>query len=186
MSRKYYYFIASLPLLEFEGKLLISAADFLNDSKRILVEKDFIVIQELLNNSISDSSLANDFVKKWSDFLHLLNNEMAAFRAERWGKNPVDFVKGERKKDPYFISLLNQAAEAINPLEAEKVLDKAKWLFLDEISFGHYFDFEGVIAYAIKLQILSRYAKYNSEEYKPLYSEYESSAKEEKQYELSA
>jgi hypothetical protein len=44
-------------------------------------------------------------------------------------------------------------------LEAEKILDQARWNFLDALSFGHYFDFDYLLVYGLKLKILERWEK---------------------------
>jgi len=42
-------------------------------------------------------------------------------------------------------------------LEAEKTLDQARWEFLDSLSIGHYFDFNYLLSYLLKLKILERW-----------------------------
>ena len=44
-------------------------------------------------------------------------------------------------------------------LEAEKILDQARWNFLEALSFGHYFDFDYLLVYGLKLAILARWDK---------------------------
>jgi len=46
--------------------------------------------------------------------------------------------------------------------EAEKSLDEARWKFLDELSFGHYFDLDILIVYVLKLLLLERWGKINT------------------------
>jgi len=43
--------------------------------------------------------------------------------------------------------------------EAERALDLERWRLLDELSFGHYFDFDALLIYALKLKILERWLK---------------------------
>jgi hypothetical protein len=43
--------------------------------------------------------------------------------------------------------------------EAERILDEERWRFLDEICLGHYFDFDFLIGYVLKLLILERWHK---------------------------
>ena len=43
----YYYFAASLPMLQFEGELPISTEDFVNDCQRLLSARDFLCIRKI-------------------------------------------------------------------------------------------------------------------------------------------
>jgi hypothetical protein len=49
------------------------------------------------------------------------------------------------------------AYRAPSPLEAEKMLDHARWNALDELTAGRYFDMDVLIAYAIKLVMLEKW-----------------------------
>ena len=45
-------------------------------------------------------------------------------------------------------------------LEAEKLLDRTSWQFLDELEQGHYYDLEFLMVYGLKLKILERHQEY--------------------------
>ena len=51
------------------------------------------------------------------------------------------------------------AYKSTSILEAEKILDQARWEFLESLSFGHYFDFDLLLGYLLKLKILERWDK---------------------------
>ncbi len=58
------------------------------------------------------------------------------------------------------------AAEAFskdNPLDAELLLNNARWQFIEELSAGHFFDLEFLVAYRLKLQLQERRAMFEEE-----------------------
>jgi hypothetical protein len=59
--------------------------------------------------------------------------------------------------------LAAEAAGMINPLEAERLLNRARWQFLEELEVGHYFDVERLVIYSLKLQLLERIALHDQE-----------------------
>jgi len=59
--------------------------------------------------------------------------------------------------------LAAEAAGMINPLEAESLLNRARWQFLEQLEVGHYFDVERLVVYSLKLQLLERIALYDRE-----------------------
>jgi len=172
MSREYYYFVASLPLLEFDSKPLTILESFLSECQRILTEKDFFFVQEALNVDEIDRKSENSFVSAWHLFERRFSNELVYFRAGRLHKDPNDFIKGERAFDPHLAEIIQQALKMADLLTAEKMLDKARWLFLDELLVGHYFDVEAIVAYALKLKILERQQTFLSQKGQEQYQQY--------------
>lgn len=49
-------------------------------------------------------------------------------------------------------------------LELEKLLLKVSWDMLGQIGSGHYFDFEAVVVYVLKWDIIKRWLRYDSDE----------------------
>ena len=172
MSKNYYYFVASLPLLFFDSKSSMSLEKFLEDCRRFLSEKDFLLLAALFDEEENFFSAHNKFSCDWLEFNRICCNEMVCFRAERDKKDPVAYLRGERKIEPVIISLIQQAAKLDNLLEAEKIFDEAKWKYLDEVTLGHYFDLEYVLAYGLKLRILNRYQEIYSDKGKEIFEEY--------------
>jgi hypothetical protein len=44
-----------------------------------------------------------------------------------------------------------------NPAEREKMLDSLRWKALDDLEFGHNFDFDSLCIYKIKLMLLEKW-----------------------------
>jgi len=153
----YYYFAASLPMLQFEGDLPMSTEEFLSDCERLLSPKDFLYIKQIFYPDKIEGIVGDKVLKAWMEFENTFRNEIAVFRAEANKENPLDFIHGERYPDPWIHKIIVSAAEKDNLLLVEKMLDQLRWQFLDELVAGHYFDLGYLIVYGIKLKILSRY-----------------------------
>ncbi|MFP4642965.1 MAG: hypothetical protein ACLFM0_01275 [Spirochaetales bacterium] len=91
-----------------------------------------------------------------------LRNALVRVRSD----NPERIKKSTRPGDVGYASRAEEAArEAVNsdPLEAERYLDKVRFDFLNELEVGHHFDFENIVIYCLKLQIVARRASRTDE-----------------------
>lgn len=168
----YYFFVASLPSLYFGRKPSISVEDFLIDAERILPSKDYQRLKCVLEDCGEIPQETCSAFGRWMQFNHALRNEAAWARANRLRKDPLEFIRGARSGDVRAMQAVQKALEASNPLEATKALDHARWEFLEELTQGSFFDFTVVLAYALKLQMLQRYAEIESDEGLKKFEEY--------------
>ena len=72
---------------------------------------------------------------------------------------------------PYYY-LIAKAAETDDPLTGEKIIDRARWQYLEDLMQGYYFEFEVLLVYALKLKLLERYQAIGSERGRELFKEY--------------
>ncbi|MDD5505144.1 MAG: DUF2764 family protein [Candidatus Omnitrophica bacterium] len=160
MSAYYVYLISSLPVLNYLGKLPFNLENFLNKCRNLIPDKEL----EILRSACGQSSYSLDAqgtasLKRWVNFEITLRNELVHARAAR---KKVDPLKSLRLSDPAqaWISHVAMAAYRSNSiLEAEKILDQARWSFLEDLSLGHYFDFDFLLIYGLRLKILERWEK---------------------------
>lgn len=171
MLKQYYYFISSLPLLDFHQKAPFSFKEFLVEVERQIGGGDFAVLRE--------ATLAYDCLKAehpalqaWADFNRQLKNEIVRFRSKKFSKDPVDFMRGDHYVPQEISDAVSQATKNANPLEAEKALDLFRWKKLEELSAGHLFDLTALIVYALKLQILDRHQVLSSPQGQALFERY--------------
>lgn len=121
----------------------------------------------------------NDFLRNWFDFNMNLTNLDVAFTSAKYGFTTEQEIIGSNEvtnailhtktKDfglgqeyDYVNDLLN-AHENENMYNREKQIDLLKWKQLDEMNTFHYFTIEVVMAYFIKMQLLSRWVKLDEE-----------------------
>lgn len=176
MSTAYYYFAASLPLLEFGVKPPLSVESFLEDCERLLSPEDFSDMTKAAFDEGVAEITGHGVLKEWKQFTHNFHNEIAWFRAQKTNKDPLDHIRGERSVEPSIALVLSEVTKSSDPLTGEKLLDKLLWQRLDELVQGHYFDMGFLIVYGAKLKILERYQKIESEKGKEIFEEYKAKA----------
>ena len=153
MARQYYYFAASLPLLEFDKDPPLTSEEYLNDCQRLLTQEDFEVLRSILADE-EDIYSEREVARKIAQFNRDFRNEVAWFRAERAKQDPADHLRGSRSGNLRLVELVNQAAKASHLLEGEKILARAQWREWGNFEVGRFFSLEYFIIYGLKLQLL--------------------------------
>jgi hypothetical protein len=160
MPKFYTYLISSLPVLTFGMKPPFSFERFLGTCRPFISEEDFLLLSNL-PVTIDDygKSLSHPTIKKWLDFDTTLRNELVKIRAHRKKIDAATYLRGKNPVDVAISHTALSSSKSTSILEAEKILDEARWQVLDDLSFGHYFDMDSLIIYAYKLKILERWDK---------------------------
>ncbi len=152
---QYYFTVAALPYIDFESAPALTYRDFLALCESTLDARDY----EFLLSAKLDGSLpehcTNGVLKAWSVFEQSLRNELVKLRAPQLGIETEKYLKLFVDSTVTPLIARNSVKEE-NPEKAEAYLDRERWLFLDEIESGHYFDIEKLIVYSLRLQILER------------------------------
>ena len=162
MKEQYYYVITSLPYLSLSEELPISKKDFLANCEKYLKKTDFDILESVSLFDIAEQDEAPlAIIRRFFRWERGVRNALVRLRAESLGIEPEEFVRGEIVD--HFQALLAEGAfNADSPLMAEDILNKARWRYLDELEFGHYFDIEILVIFFIKLQILERISLLNA------------------------
>jgi hypothetical protein len=152
---QYYYLVASLPMLFFDSERPPSLEEFLTLCAEHLSPADLRMVEAAGVSAEGPSGPTCALLERWRAWETALRNELVRLRAKAHGLDPERHLReGEE-----IVSVTNIARSAFAqdlPLAAEQSLDRARWDFLDELEEGHYFDVEKVVAYHLRLQILSR------------------------------
>lgn len=164
---EHYYFCATLPSLLPGTPPPTRYRDFLKKAADLLPPADYAVLESarlyipedgLIPAFTGDSPLLRAYYA-WE---LSLRNELARRRAERMGKAPERFVRpGEVHGEAARVA--QAAATMDNPLEGELLIERERWVYIDRLETGHYFDLERLVAYALKLQSLERRARFETE-----------------------
>lgn len=163
MFSYYTYLIASLPTLYFGMKPFFSLEEFFSLCARHIPEADLVRIKEAIEKpDYQVNAKEISFLKKWHNFNLALRTELSRLRAARKKVGLLAHPKEEVFISSEIMHVANLAYRSPNILEAERILDLARWHFLEEASVGHFFDLETLIAYALKLKILWRWERINS------------------------
>ncbi|MDP8214929.1 MAG: DUF2764 family protein [Candidatus Euphemobacter frigidus] len=180
MSRKYYYFAASLPMLSFGLRPQLSNEDFLSVSSDFLTRGDQEIIKNTMLVPEKRDGMNVSALIQWVRFEDALRNELVKYRAKKLGRDPREFYRGEYIPDPYLAAIINEAAGAENPLLVERRIDLIRWERLDEMELQHYFDLDFLIIYFLKLQILNKWNDIRAEKGRAILDELLKPAKEPK------
>jgi len=171
MANFYFYFISSLPTLHFQSRPAFSFKNFLVRAREFIPEEDFLILNNLPSVGDYPNAGSLKLIRDWVSFDTALHNELAKVRA---GKKHTEAGRYLRP-DGYVSAVLMQTAATIcrqpSLNEQERMLDKLRWEYLDELAVGHFFDLEYLIVYAYKLMILERWGKINSADKKALLEE---------------
>ena len=171
MTREYYYFAASLPMVNFDSHPPFSVDEFLENCQRLLVHEDYLAMREALVESCEASSCKSSTFRTVQEFYRQFTNIITVYRAGRANKDALDFIKGDLVSNAQLNEIVQQAAKQDNLYEAEKIIDQAKWNYLDGILSGHYYDFSFLLVYGLKLKILERYELLRSTKGSEIYQE---------------
>jgi len=146
-------------MLHFTGKPPFSFERFLTACADLVPEQEIEILRGIAEGTFSGDDSA--VLHTWLNFDRCLRNELVKVRAGRKHVDPVKYLRGEDYcPHPGLAHLAIAAHRTPLPVEGERMLDEARWLKLDELSFGHYFDFDFLVIYALKLLILLRWQKF--------------------------
>lgn len=157
----YYYLASTLPMLYPDGELPYTADSFVSLALPLLSVSDAKSLSELHQQGLESSLL--EVVNQYYQFTEGLSALLASQRATELGWEQkadapgLSFVNGEITR------IVHSALSASSPLEAERLLDGAKFAFLEQLESGHYFDFTSLLVYYLKLTILEREAEFEQQ-----------------------
>jgi hypothetical protein len=159
---QYYYFSASLPMLEPDAPPPMSNEEFLESCERLLTTSDFQEIQRASLNMADPAETRIDLLERFQNAEHGLRNELVKLRAKKLGIEQDRYIR-EESQNPLLAAAAREILEQETPLKAEHYLNGVLWTILEDLSVGHYFDIDFLAAYFLKLQILQRRARFEVE-----------------------
>lgn len=162
MALYYPYLVASLPMLHFGEKAPFSLSDFVAKCEIFLPEEIAAALRLLSISGQYSTKSSNAVVIKWQAFDTAIRNELVRIRAMRKKIDASKYLRPDGHGNPSMAHIALVAQRSHSLLDAEKTLDLERWHFLDELSFGHYFDADALFIYALKLLILEKWHIINS------------------------
>ncbi|MDD5465588.1 MAG: DUF2764 family protein [Candidatus Omnitrophica bacterium] len=159
MASYYTYLISSLPMLNFSAKPPFGLEVFFAKCNSFIPGTEIEILRNACYQDIDFlNSSATGCLRKWVNFEVTLRNELARVRARGKKIDPAKFIRLPDRQELHIGHMALAAhRHSANVLEAEKILDQERWDFLERLSFGHYFDFDFLLIYALKLKILERW-----------------------------
>ncbi|MFA4889293.1 MAG: DUF2764 family protein [Candidatus Omnitrophota bacterium] len=163
MPTLYPYLVSSLPMLSFGAKPPFSFTAFLGQCQQRIPDEDYALLESLPQVNFDNcAALKIEVIKEWLAFDTALRNALAAGRASRKHRDPVLYLRPCAICDLSLEHLAQAVLRTPLFLDAERMLDQARWNKLEELSLGHYFDLPVLIIYGYKLLILLRWEKIRS------------------------
>ncbi len=159
----YYYFISSLPNVEFGQVPPFSEEEFLHQAALWMPKNDYDYLEEVATGSVEKCLYLCDVVKKWHDWEIALKNCLVSARALKMGIDSGKHLKGNENSEDYVRVAVQELIKLDDQKEAEKAIDLLRWNFFDEITTAHSFDFHIALTYFLKLKILTRWAGFDEE-----------------------
>ncbi|MBN1647418.1 MAG: DUF2764 family protein [Spirochaetales bacterium] len=96
----------------------------------------------------------NRFLHAWSMREISIAVRLAVFRRQKVSFIPPHEISLPDSDEGW--QIVRRMTTAAHPAEAELILDKSRWEYLEELEQGHFFELDNLLAYYLKLQILER------------------------------
>lgn len=155
--------ISSLPALQIFEAPAIDRGDFLLAAQAFLAPDDLAELAELsIAPDTRKTFRSESFAAKYSTwetaFRHSILKLQLAKHKNAEAQNAPPF-----RRDTTFECDADAAAahafSAADPLEREKLLDRARWDKTEELTVNHFFDLDRIQAYFIRLQIAEKWGR---------------------------
>ena len=157
MSGRYYYLVASLPHLRLGAAPRLTTGQFLSRCAAQVSAAHYRILAGVERFQVQPTRTGLALLDRWYDHERALRNALVIERAKRLGVTAAGHLRDFRP-DPRLAEIARQLLALDSPLAADEELDRARWRFLEELAFGHYFDLETLVVYRLKLRILERRA----------------------------
>jgi hypothetical protein len=159
---QYYYLVASLPMLFFDGVPPFSSAAWLEMCREQVTARDHALLSRISFAALDRGSGDPEAWQAYSSWETALRDELAVQRAQRLGVSPDPFLR----EAPFYPGLPAMAKEALaagTPKAVETALDRRRWSCLEELEAGTQFDLGRLVVYRLKLLLLERKNRFRIE-----------------------
>ena len=174
MANQYYYTVSSLPMLMWDSDKFMTESEFLYACESTVAEKDFETLKAALLIPVQGAAVTIPVLKSWYDWENTLRSELVKLRAAKKGTDAEKYIS-DNPGEAGVVEIAREAFNQNSPLDGEKILDQARWDYLDMLEAGHMFDIGKLIIYYLKLQLLNRRAVLNKDkgqqEYEKIYAD---------------
>lgn len=157
-----YYFIASLPLLQWGESPAIEPDQFMDACGDQMSAALAPVAKALASGAIPPGE-SPGFLPAWRNADNQIRNAIASQRAAR---RHVDASRNQRPTGHFDLAIETGVKESFahrTPLEREQALDRIRWNKVGELCGFDPFSISTVLAYAVRLNIAQRWATLDTE-----------------------
>lgn len=151
----YFYTVSSLPMLAYDMERFMSEEEFLHCCESTVSPRDFQILKSASIVPLIQEETGQPVLDKWYSWERSLRNDLVKMRAGRKGVDGDKYV-ASGAIETGLQNIAREAYTASTPLEAEIILDRARWEYLENLEAGHYFDLGKLIIYFLQIQLLQR------------------------------
>lgn len=144
-------------MLQFGGKPPFSFERFIEMCRDHVPGEDLAQVKQCADDAFIQKAQSQPALAQWAVFETSLRNELVRIRAGRKKIDGSKYLRAEGSGDVAMYHRAMASHRILSPVESEKFLDGERWLRLEELSLGHFFDCDALIVYALKLRILLRW-----------------------------
>lgn len=155
----YYYLIASLPAVALDAAPSLSWEGFLRRCDELLSPDDRRAVDELA--APIDAPSVQPFIGRWRQSEIRVRNAVAKTRAARLRRDAAPHLRTQEGFDLRTVHAVTDAFSKDNPREREAALDRLRWVLAEEAAGGDLFGIDALLAYAVKLKLAERWAKFD-------------------------
>ena len=163
--QSFFYILPSLPILPFDILPPITYDEFSDLCTYWLNNQDLTQLElaRIDIESISQDLVCEPLIKRWIAFENTLRNELVKVRAKALGVSEEVYLRSQTDFETSAVSFIPSALQDASPLKVEKNLIELRWNFLADQEMGHDFDFDALMIYGLKLQLLERLHRFDEE-----------------------
>ena len=157
----YYYFIPTLPGIRPDSGSFMSVDEFLGLCRTHISARDYRTLVTVVKGD--GVVKGNRFVEAYSRLSTMLDRALTEERARALGLDEQEY-RNDGEKTAFIQQAVRRAVSECNPLEAEELLLRLRFDFLDRnVGSGHRWDLTFLVCYALKLSLLSRRSAFTRE-----------------------
>ncbi|MDR0993902.1 MAG: DUF2764 domain-containing protein [Verrucomicrobiota bacterium] len=152
----YNYLVSSLPALALGSPPPFTPEDFLFHTQGVLSEADQAELAAVLSGHPERGY--SGFARMWSAGDTQIRNTIAKARGAKLGVEVKPFLHSHPGYSVWLDKDVSDALAKSNPLESEMGLDAARWKYVDDLALADPTGLPGVLAFAVKLMLVSRWS----------------------------
>lgn len=152
---QYYFTVAALPMLAFDDEPYFSTEDVVELCASELSGVDLGFVSEAAGYfaHTDPHAIYSGVLGQFHLWERGVRDASARLRAQRLGWEAED--RG-LDTDPEAERIARDMINQESPLDAEMVLQRARWQELEWLEVGHYFDIGRIVIYLLKLSVIER------------------------------
>jgi len=155
----YYYFVSSLPYMQFDAAPPFTVERFVELCREHLKPKDRVAFDAL----VSGTKSPHPFARAWREFDTKFRNAVVKQRAERLGVGADKWLRPQNGCSGDIEQAVETAFAEPDPMRRDIALKRIMWNKADELAGHEHFHSSSVFANYIRLQILTQRATTNNE-----------------------